>query len=36
LSAATVVGFQWSLVNWGSIVGGLAYGLLLNIMVGVA
>jgi uncharacterized protein len=36
LSAATITGFQWSSGNVSAVAGGLAYGLLLNIMVGVA
>lgn len=36
LSAATITGFEWATGNWAGVAGGLLYGLLLNIAVGVA
>ncbi len=36
MSAVSVAGFQWSGGDWGTVLGGLAYGFLLNILVGVA
>ncbi|HEX9076766.1 MAG TPA: type II CAAX endopeptidase family protein [Anaerolineae bacterium] len=36
LGAATITGFGWASGNWTAVAGGLLYGLLLNIAVGVA
>lgn len=36
LGAATITGFEWASGNWGAIAGGLLFGLVLNIAVGVA